>query len=97
MQVLTLPRLRARRTFAVLALLAVCMAAQLSRPSMASEKHLENIGTTTKLTASAKTVKEFSFLSLTSPSKATGTVAFYGSPGPGRLSKTDPRFRPGRP
>jgi len=96
MQVLTLPRLRARRTFAVLALLAVCMAAQLSRPSMASEKHLENIGTTTKLTASAKTVKEFSFFSLTSPSKATGT-AFYGNPGPARLSKTDPRFRPGRP
>jgi hypothetical protein len=87
MQVLTLPCLRSRRTFAAFTLVALCMAAALSLPSMASEKHLEKMGTTTKLTASAKAVKEFSFFSLTakvSPSKATGTVAFYGSPGPGR-------------
>jgi hypothetical protein len=79
--------MRRARSFSALALLTLCFVALQSLPSMASEWTQDGkIATTTKLKASASTVKEGSKLTMTatvSPSKATGTVALYGSPGPG--------------
>lgn len=80
-------RMQRRSLFSTFALLTLCFVALHSLPLTASEWTRDGkIATTTKLKASAKTVKEGSKLTMTatvSPSKATGTVALYGSPGPG--------------
>jgi hypothetical protein len=75
-------RPRTRRTFAAVALLAVSMAATLSLPSMASERHVESatIPTTTNLKASAYVVKVKHKVTLTAtvtPSQAAGEVILY--------------------
>ena len=75
-------RLRAHRTFAAFALLAVFMAAALALPAMASERHVEitKTATTTKLQASAKDVKVNQKVVLTvtvTPSKASGKIFLY--------------------
>jgi nitrate reductase NapE component len=75
-------RRRTRRTFAVFALLAVCMVGAFSLPSLASERHVESskIPTTTKLKASATKVKvrQLVYFTVTvTPSKAMGMVTIY--------------------
>lgn len=81
-------RTHRRNLLAVFALLTICLVAVQPLPLPASSvKPNAKIKTTTKLKPSATTVKEGSKFTLTatiSPSKATGTVAFYGSPAKGR-------------
>jgi hypothetical protein len=78
-----------RSLLSAFALLTIFLVAAQPLPLLAANRTTDGkkIATTTKLKSSASTVKEFSKLSLTasvSPSKAKGTVAFYGSPAPGR-------------
>jgi hypothetical protein len=81
-------RTQRRNFLSVFALLTICLVAAQPLSLLASSiKTDAKIKTTTKLKSSVATLKEFSKLTLTAtvlPSKATGTVAFYGSPGPGR-------------
>lgn len=77
-----------RNLLSVFALLIICLVAAQPLSLLASSSKTDaKIKTITKLKPSATTVKEGSDFTLTatiSPSKATGTVAFYGSPAKGR-------------
>jgi hypothetical protein len=81
-------RTHRRSILSVLALLTICLVAAQPISLLAANRTTDaKIKTTTKLKPSATTVKEGSKFTLTatvSPSKATGTVAFYGSPAKGR-------------
>jgi hypothetical protein len=86
----TSSRTRGRRLVSAFALLTVCLFAAHSLPSMASERspELAKKGTQTALKASASTINEDKKITLTAtvtPSKAKGTVTFYG-----RKAPTDP-------
>lgn len=84
---LTKAGMQSRRLFSVFALLTLCFVAAHSIPSMASEWTGDNkkIATTTKLKASATKINEHKKLTLTvtvAPSKATGSITFYGREAP---------------
>jgi hypothetical protein len=85
----TIKIMPSRRAFATLALLSMCFIAFLPLSARASEQNGDGskIATTTKLKASATNVKASQKITLTAtvaPSKANGTVTFYGRPAPSK-------------